>query len=277
MSLNISKINPIGYVDSRKSRQLYILITIVITLCSLAGCRGTKTAENLAPPPPSKPVEPALAQAAVLFKQRDDVEKLKQARSLVAGVRQPDHRNFDVEWQFAKYSVFLGEKLTDEEEKEKVFTEGRDAGKIASRIDPKRPDGYFWYGANLAELAKQSPVTVGYTSVDDIREAMNTVIQIQPDYQGASAYDILGQIELNTRLFGGKASKAVEYLEKAVEIQKNNSNLRLHLAQAYLDVEDLPKARQQLEVIVKMQPDPEYIAEHKQNVAEAKKLLASRF
>lgn len=222
-------------------------------------------------------MEPALQQAADLFKQREDVEKLRQARDLVADVRQPDHRNFDVEWQFAKYSLFLGETLADEEQKEKTFEEGRDAGKIASRIDPKKPDGYFWYGANLAELAKLSPVTVGYTSVDDIREAMNTVIQIDPGYQGASAYDILGQIELNTRLFGGKATKAVEYLEKAVQIQNNNSNLRLHLAQAYLDVDDLPKARQQLEYVVKMQPDPEYIAEHKKNVAEAKKLLASRF
>jgi tetratricopeptide (TPR) repeat protein len=226
---------------------------------------------------PPKQVEPVLAEASELFKQREDVEKLKQARSLIAGVRQADHRNFDVEWQFAKLSVFLGEKLTDEAEKEKVFIEGRDAGKIASRIEPNKPDGYFWYGANLAELAKLSPVTVGYTSVDDIREAMNTVINLQPNYQGASAYDILGQIELNTRLFGGKATKAVEYLEKAIEIEKNNSNLRLHLAQAYLDVDDLAKARQQLEYIVKMQPDPEYVPEHKMNVAEAKKLLASRF
>jgi predicted Zn-dependent protease len=106
---------------------------------------------------------------------------------------------------------------------------------------------------------------------------MNAVIKIQPNYQGASAYDILGQIELNTRLFGGKATKAVEYLEKSLELEKNNSNLRLHLAQAYLDADDLPKAKQQLEYIVKMQPDPDFIPEHRQNVTEAKKLLASRF
>ena len=31
------------------------------------------------------------------------------------------------------------------------------------------------------------------------------------------------------------------------------------------------------EFIVKMQPDPDYLPEHRQNVAEAKKLLASRF
>jgi len=276
VSLNIPKNGSFRYGIRQKSVELYILITIVITLCLLTACNRSQPAQNDAPPP-QKPVEPALTQAAELFKQRENVEKLKQARSLVAGVRQADHRNFDVEWQFAKYSAFLGERLTDEEEKEKVFTEGRDAGKIASRLAPDKPDGYFWYGANLAELAKQSPVTVGYTSVDDIREAMNNVIKIDPAYQGASAYDILGQIELNTRLFGGKATKAVEYLEKAIALEKNNSNLRLHLAQAYLDADDLPKAKQQLEYIVKMQPDPEYVPEHRENVAEAKKLLASRF
>jgi hypothetical protein len=51
----------------------------------------------------------------------------------------------------------------------------------------------------------------------------------------------------------------------------------LHLAQAYLDDDKLDLAKQQLEYIVKMQPDPEYLPEHKENVIEAKKLLASRF
>jgi len=158
-----------------------------------------------------------------------------------------------------------------------MFEEGRDAGKIASRIKPGQPEGYFWYGANLAELAKLSPVTVGYTAVDGIKEAMNNVINIQPGYQGASAYDVLAQIELNTRLLGGKASKAAELLEKAIEIEKNNSNLRLHLAQAYLDEDKTQQAKEQLQYILKMQPDPDYVIEHKQNVAEAKRLLATRF
>jgi predicted Zn-dependent protease len=243
----------------------------------LAGCRSSPPPQNDSPPPPKHPVPETLASAADLFKQREDIEKLRQARDLVAEVRQPDHRDFDVEWSYAKYSLFLGDKLTDETEKENAFEAGRDAGKIASRIKPDRPEGYFWYGANLAELAKLSPVTVGYTSVDDIREAMNQVINIDPGYQGASAYDILGQIEMNTHLFGGKDEKAVEYLEKAVELQKNNSNLRLHLAQAYLDLNKTAPAKVQLEYLVKMQPDPEYIPEHKQNVADAKKLLATRF
>lgn len=277
MTSNISKFKVFEYLDGAKIVRLYILITIVITLCLLCGCSSSKPSENDAPPPPRRPIPETLAQAADLFKQRDDIGKLQQARALIAEIRQPDHRNFDVEWSFAKYSLFLGEKTTDDEKKEKLFDEGRDAGKIASRIDPKRPEGHFWYGANLAKLAQISPVTVGYTSVDDIKSEMNQVISIDPSYQGASAYDILAQVEMNTHLFGGKDEKAVEYLEKAIEIEKNNSNLRLHLAQAYLDIDKLEPAKAQLQYILRMQPDPDYIPEHQQNVSEAKKLLASRF
>ena len=265
------------YLKVQNSNQVYILITIVITMCLQTGCGTGLATKNTGERPPKYPIAEVLAQTDRLFASREDIEKLKEARRLVNQIREPDDRNFEVEWRFAKYSLFLGEKLTDDDQRQKVFEEGRDAGKMAFRMRADQPDGYFWYGANLAELARMSPVTVGYTSVDNIRDAMNTVINIQPGYQGASAYDILAQIELNTRLFGGKASKAAEYLEKALEIAKNNSNIRLHLAQAYLDIDKVELAKQQLQYILKMEPDPDFTPEHKANVAEAKRLLATRF
>ena len=71
-------------------------------------------------------------------------------------------------------------------------------------MEPDKPDGYFWYGANLGELARRSPITVGIKSVADIQQAMNKVIEIDPGYQKASAYDALAQIELQTTMTGGK-------------------------------------------------------------------------
>ena len=260
-----------------KSVDVYILITFVITMCLQLGCSPNTEPESAIPKPPKYPIDETLARADQLFAQREDVKKLEEARQMTAKLREPDNRNFEVEWRFSKYSLFLGQKTDDEEKRQKILEEGRDAGKIASRVQADRPEGYFWYGANLAALAKMSPVTVGYTSVDNIRDAMNTVIKIQPDYQGASAYDVLARIELNTHLFGGKSAKAVEYLEKGIELEKNNSSLQLHLAQAYLEEDKTDKAKEQLEYILKMQPDPNYVPEHKENVAEAKKLLASRF
>ncbi|MBK7708734.1 MAG: hypothetical protein IPJ30_24015 [Acidobacteria bacterium] len=55
---------------------------------------------------------------------------------------------------------------------------------------------------------------------------MNKVIELDPKYQGASAYDALAQVELSTtRMMGGKPEKAVEYLEKALELKGEHVHL----------------------------------------------------
>ncbi len=277
MRLNISEFVPVGYRFGGKRQKLYILITIVITLCLLEACSRRAATDPAQDNKENLPIAETIVTAENLFKQREDVVKLREAVTLAGRLRDPHKRNFEVEWKFAKYSCFLGQATTDEKEREEIFETGKAAGEIASRLEPAKPDGYFWYGANLGELSKLSPITVGLKSVDDISVAMNKVIELQPSYQGASAYDILAQVELNTGLTGGKADKAVEYLEKALELEKNNTNIRLHLAQAYLAADMDAKAKQQLDHIVQMKPDPDYVPEHAAALEQTRKLLKTRF
>ncbi|MGI9036588.1 MAG: TRAP transporter TatT component family protein [Pyrinomonadaceae bacterium] len=259
-------------------KQIYSFITIGLISLFAAAC-----APNSEPPPSAAPaansasVSEAIAKAEQLFRQREDISKLREAVRTLANVRNPDARNFEVEWKFAKYNYFLGIESTDEKESDKAFTDGANAAQIAERLAPDKPDGYFWYGANLGEQADRSPVTVGIKSINEIRSTMKKVIEIQPDYQGASAYDALGQLEMETDMMGGTPEKAIEYLEKGLEIEKNNSYLRLHLAQAYLAVNRKADAKKQLEYILQMKPDPEYALEYKETAADAKKLLETKF
>jgi len=228
-------------------------------------------------PTPSQPIPDVVQKAEGLFRQRTDTSNLREAVKLLAAVRSADNRNFEVEWKFSKFSYFLGKQTTDEKESSAAFEKGKEAGLIASRMEPNKPDGYFWYGANLGELARQSPVTVGIKSVADIQQAMNKVIELDPGYQAASAYDALAQIELKTTMTGGKPEKAVELLEKSLEIEKNNTNLRLHLAEAYLAVDKDAEARKQLDLVLQMKPNPEYIPEYNEDVSKAKRMLETRF
>jgi tetratricopeptide (TPR) repeat protein len=259
------------------SRNLYILITIVITWCALAGCAtestATKSTERVSP----EVIQKTLSDGEELFKQREDLDKLRAAIKMVGAVRDPDNRNYQVEWTFAKYNYFLGKFTPDEDEGEKALETGRDAGKIASRVDPNKPGGHFWYAANLGELSKRSPITVGLRSVDDIKASMNKVIELQPDYQGASAYDALAQVELATRLKGGDANKAVEYLERGSQLAPDNTNIRLHLGEAYLAVKRDSDARRQLDQLIASKPDPEYLPEYRECVEKAKKLIQTNF
>jgi tetratricopeptide (TPR) repeat protein len=260
-----------------KTRNLYILITIVITSWALAGCGKERAASPPTQRVTPEAIEQALIQCDSLFKQREDLDKLRTAIKSLATVRDPDNRNYQVEWTFAKYNYFLGKFSPAEDEAEEALEEGRDAGKIASRVEPQKPDGHFWYAANLGELSKRSPITVGLKSVDDIKVSMNKVIEIQPDYQGASSYDALAQVELATKLKGGDANKAVEYLEKGLQIAPENTNIRLHLGEAYLAVKRDADARKQLEYVLQMKPDPEYMPEYRECVEKAKRLIQANF
>ena len=218
-----------------------------------------------------------ISKADNLCRKHDDLSKLRECVNLLAQIRNPDERNFEVEWKFAHYNYFLGKQIEKDDESEKFLINGEEAGKIASRVAPDKPEGYFWYGANLGEQAKRAPLTKGLTSITDIRAAMNKVIEIQPDYQGASAYDALAQIELSTGLVGGKAEKAVEYLEKAIKIEENNSYLHLHLGQAYLAVNRKEDARKQLEYVLDMKPNPDFMVEYNECAEDARRLLKTRF
>lgn len=254
-----------------ESLENYILITIVITLCLQTAC--SSSAIGVTPVPNTAKPAPAIASAAELFAARADIEKLKACVKLLSDARDPAIRNYEIEWQFARSSYFLGKQLEIEKERIAVFEAGRDAATIAARMEPNKPDGHFWFAANLGELSQISPVTVGLKSIDPIRQAMNEVIRIDPKYQGASAFDALGQLELKTRSYGGKAEKAVVYLEKGLDLDKENANIRVTLAEAYIAVKRDADAKKQIDELMTMKPNPEYVREHGQAVEKARRIL----
>lgn len=260
-----------------KRSKLYILITIVITSYLHLACASNAATENLQAGPSTEQISAARSSAEKLFAGRENLNNLREAIKLLGAVRDPNSRNYDVEWTFAKYNYFLGRHSADESESDQAFTTGRDAAKIAANMQPDRPDGLFWYGANLGELCKKSPVTVGLRNVGDVRDAMKKVVEIDPGYQGAAAYDVLGQIELATRIKDGTAEKAVEYLQAGLKLESENSNLYVHLAQAYLALNKDAEAKRQLDKVLAMRPNPDYLPEHHESVDLAKKLLSTKF
>lgn len=258
--------------------RFYRFITIVVVSFCLISCASKVETESVKPQNSSVSPAETIAKAENLFRQREDIAKLREAVKMLGASRSMDNRNYEIEWEFARFNYFLGKQATDEKESEKAFEDGVQAGKIAAKIEPNKPDGYFWYGANLGEQARRSPVTVGLKSIDDIRTAMNKVIEIQPDYQNASAYDALAQVELQAGMLGGgKPEKAIEYLEKALTLDKNNTYIYLHLGEAYLAVNRDADAKKQLEYLLKMKPNPDYLPEYKETTDKAKKLLETRF
>jgi tetratricopeptide (TPR) repeat protein len=148
------------------------------------------------------------------------------------------------------------------------------SGTAAVKLQPDKPDGHFWLGANFGGQAAHSTLS-NLSSFQDIKREMEAVLKIDEGYQGYSAYVGLGRLYLQApKVLGGDVNKAIEYLEKGIKLNPNNTIMRLYLAQAYETANRNGEAKKQLETLMTAAPDPTYAAEHKDAVEKAKKLLA---
>ncbi len=215
----------------------------------------------------------SVTQADELYAQREDLMRVRQGIILLNRALINDSGNYEASWKLSKFNYYLATHTENDEEREKAFREGIEAGKAAVKLEDGKPDGHFWLGANYGGSA-QSSTLAGLSSVDDIRNEMDTVLRLDEGYQNGSAYMVLGLVYLQAPyLMGGDPKKAVEEMEKGLRFGQSNALLRLHLAEAYLKVGRKADAREQLNSIISMTPDPNYLPEYNDAVTQAQKLL----
>jgi len=214
-----------------------------------------------------------IAEAEALYDAREDLNK---ARAAVVALRQAqtaDYGNYEAAWKLARASFYVAEHTDVESERSDMYREGIDAGKAAVQLQPDKPDGHFWLGANYGGSAAHSTLA-NLSSFQDIKGEMETVLKLDESYQGYSAYLGLGRLYLQApRVLGGDVAKAIEYLEKGIKHNPNNTLMRAELAAAYEASHRDAEAKKQIETLMAMTPDPKYGPEHKDAVEQARKLL----
>jgi hypothetical protein len=214
-----------------------------------------------------------IAQADKLYEGREDLAHARQAIALLRQARLADAGNYEAAWKLAKFNYYLGDFTNDGDERERSFRDGIEAGKTAVKLQPEKPEGHFWLGANYGGKAQASALS-GFSAIKDIRQEMETVLRLDEGFEGGSAYMALGQLYLEAPgLLGGDSKKAVQLLEKGLHYGENSSPYRLQLAKAYLAVKRKDDARKQLNAIINIKPDPQYVPEYKKATEEARQLL----
>ena len=213
-----------------------------------------------------------IAEGDRLYEGRADMAK---ARVAVAALRQAvtaDYGNYDAAWKLSRASFFVGDHTDNADEADDMFRAGIEAGKNAVKLQSGRVEGHFWLGANYGGEAQRSTLA-SLSSVQDIRNEMESVIKIDEKYQGGSAYLGLGRLYLKApKVLGGDTSKAIDYLKKGLAITPNNSLMMYYLAEAYQSENRDAEAKKLLDQILAMTPDPQFTPEHKDAIVKANKL-----
>jgi Tfp pilus assembly protein PilF len=252
-------------------RREVVILVIVGLICAGGSCRSRSSDES--PVNPAEAAAEYVSQADQLYAQREDLMQLRRGIILLYQAVTVDPGNYDASWRLAKFDYYLATHTDNRDERKKAFSAGIEAGKTAVQLQGGKPEGHFWLGANYGAAA-QTSLTEGLADADDIKNEMEAVLRLDEGYQDGSAYMVLGLLYLDEpRFVGGNRQKAVELMEKGLRFGQANAFLHLHLAEAYLKVGRTADAHRQLNTIISMTPDQNYLPEYKEAVAEARKLL----
>lgn len=250
----------------------YICLAISISLLLFAiACNEATPDESVAADTASATED--ITNADQLYAQRADLLQLRRGIVSLRQALTKDPGNYDAAWKLSKFNYYLATHTDDSNERDTAFQAGIDAGKTAVQLHNDKPDGHFWLGANYGGAAEHSAIQ-GLATVSDIRNEMQTVLNLDQGYQNGSAYMVLGLLDLHApAIVGGDPKKAVEEMEKGLAFGEPNAFLHLHLAEAYQKVGRNDDARREIKKILSMTPDPDYMPEYKEASADAQKLL----
>ena len=256
----------------KNARKIEVVLLGVFTLAGASACQKQHPPSQDSAVTTGASSAESIQEAERLYHDRADLMKVREAIVQLRHAQLTDGGNYEIAWRLAKYDYYLGSHSPNEGEKEIAFRDGIEAGKLAVKLQDGKPDGHFWLGANYGGSAETSTLA-GLAEVEDIKGEMETVIKLDEKYEGGSAYMVLGETFLEAPiLLGGDRGKAVQYLERGLRLGPNNALLRVHLAEAYLAVNRKEEARKQIDTIIKMKPDPDYLPEYDDAVTLARKL-----
>jgi len=209
-----------------------------------------------------------LNQADDLFHQMSDMPTAEKALKLYRGALNQTENKYEPYWKISRILYYIGEHAENKKEKKNTFSQGVYYAEKAIQLEPEKPDGYYWRGVNNGKYGETRGVLKSLFLVKPIKSDMNKVIELNPSYEDGGAYRVLGRVYFELPGFaGGSKEKSLEFLKKSIEIGPNDANTRLFLGETLLAMDEIEKARKELEFVLSLDDDPCW----KSDVASAKK------
>jgi hypothetical protein len=229
-----------------------------------------------APPRAGQAAAKATANPDELYAQRLDIAKAKQAADIWTQ-RSADGKDYDSLWKLSRDLYYLG-TLGPKADQSAALERGITTGKQAAVLQPDKPEGHFWYAANMGEKAQRSSKFTALGMKGDIKSELERVVAIQPGWQSGSGESALGEWYLKVpdsfMCCGGDHKKGLELLRKALTYDTDSKQVKFSLAEALADDDKTrPEARALLQQVITAPVDPEWAAEDQNFQTKARTLL----
>jgi hypothetical protein len=228
----------------------------VKTLTLLAACVVALGIGAAAPPDTSRQTDGARAED--LYRHRDDIPSAKRAAAIWAAQASSA---YEPAWKLARISYWIGTNAPANERRA-ALDQGEKAGETAVRLAPGKPEGHFWLAANMGELAENFGVMQELKYRGRIRDELQRVIAIQPDWQDASAECGLGQWYYEVPgWLGGSRKKGKDLLEHALAAHPQSKTALSFMADIMIAEGKKTEARGLLQRVLESPLDPDWTPE----------------
>ena len=220
---------------------------------------------------------PAAARAQsdpdALCRDRSNLAKAREAADLWEMRVAANPKDFESAWKLARAMYWLGGHGS-EESRRAALERGVAAGRQAAALQPARPEGHFWMAANMGALAESYGVRQGIRYRGPIKDALETVLRIDPAFQDGSADRALGRWYFKVPgLFGGSRKKAEEHLRTSLQYDPNSTASHYFLAETLLDDNRNREAMDELNKVLALPINPEWEPEDREFKEKAQQLL----
>ena len=213
------------------------------------------------------------ADPDALYAKRDDIASAQQAASIWQSRLQQNPNDFESAWKLAKATYWIGTQ-GPEAQRRATLEQGIAAGRSATRLEPKRPEGHMWLAANMGALAESFGLRQGLKYRGEIKSELETVLRVDPAYEQGSADRALGRWYYRVPgLFGGSDTKSEEHLRKALTYNPNSTASLYFLAETLIALKKKPEAKTTLERCLASPIDPNWGAEDRDFKRKAEKLM----
>jgi hypothetical protein len=236
-----------------------------------------------------------------LYARRDDLASARQAAAIWQSRLERNPKDFESAWKLARALYWLGGHASDAERdspelrraseasraaapgggapgasRKTLLERGIAAGRTAASLEANRPEGHFWIAANMGTLAESFGLRQGLKYRGDIRDALLTVLKLDPAFQKGSADRALGRWYYTVPgLFGGSRKKSEEHLRKSLSYDPNSTASHYFLAEMLIADGRKADARAELRKVIDLPSDPEWAPEDREFKQKAQRLIAT--
>ena len=189
-------------------------------------------------------------QADSLFTFGENTERDKQSLVVIESVLATGTNDYQWLWRAARIYYYVGDEA-GKNEKMAYFQKGINIALRAVSAEPNAVEGHFWLAANYGGYSELTGMLKALQTVKKIRAEMETVLRLNDRYQDGGAYLALGEMDKELpRIVGGNLSRAITRLEQGLKVVPHNLEIKLALAEAYLENGRKEDARRQLQEII---------------------------